>query len=230
MRIRKKAITLMAVVLLGIVIGSLTVTEHRLTRLENGVLRLHILADSDAAADQADKLAVRDALLARAGEWMYHADTQAEAVKELEANLSEIEAIAQETLRKRGSEAGVRAMVCETEFPVRTYGSVTLPAGTYQALRVEIGTGSGRNWWCVMYPSLCVPAAGCERTETDTELMHDTFDAGVCDLAEHPSRYEVRLKCVEILRGIRKYVAQQFEGTDQENGMESDTEGLENSN
>ena len=206
MRIRKKAMTLMVVVLLGIVIGSLAVTEHRLTRLENGVLRLHILADSDAAADQADKLAVRDALLARAGEWMYQADTQAEAVKELEANLSEIEAIAQETLRKRGSEVGVRAMVCDTEFPVRTYGSVTLPAGTYQALRVEIGTGSGRNWWCVMYPPLCLPAVCDERKSEEnvekSDSAEELFTEEERDILHYPKKYEIRFALWDKIKAI----------------------------
>lgn len=183
-------------------------TEHTLSRLEEGVLRLHILANSDTDADQTVKYAVRDALLARSSEWFADAPTRAQALENLEAHLPQMEAIAQETLSALGLSDAVSASICQTDFPARTYETVTLPAGSYTALRIEIGEAAGKNWWCVMYPSLCVPAAGCK---TDNQArMAEHFDSAVCDMTAAPEHYAIRLKCVEIWRGFKNWVQSRF--------------------
>ncbi len=192
-------------------------TEQTLTRLEDGVLRLHILANSDSAADQNRKMLVRDALLARSTEWMTESHTRREAIVQLEKQLPQIEAIAEETLRSAGCSDTVRATVCKTEFPSRAYDEITLPAGNYEALRIEIGEGAGQNWWCVMYPTLCVPAAAAE-SMTDAEVMEMHFDAAVCDMAMHPEDYEIRLKCVELWRDIKGAVRTEWEKLKEEKG------------
>lgn len=198
---KRKMLGILMMVLLIVGAASIAVTERRLTELENGVLRLHILANSDSNADQMLKLHVRDALLSQSERWMYNAENAADAEMQLQQHLPEIKAIAEATLRAYGSSEKVCVLLCDTEFPVRTYEDVTLPAGIYHALRVEIGAAEGHNWWCVMYPSLCVPAAGCNAVSE----MSEEFSAGVCDMTANPSKYAVRFKCVEIVRGIRNY-------------------------
>ena len=93
----------------------------------------------------------------------------------------------------------------QTAFPARTYGDVTLPEGDYQALRVEIGAAAGQNWWCVMYPAMCIPAAAVPAEEM--------LDAEAYELAANPEKYEVRLKCVELYRAVSKWVTQKMTET-----------------
>lgn len=212
---KRKIIGLLAIVLIGLACASIAVTEHRLTTLEQGILRLHILANSDSDIDQILKIQVRDALLAQSEMWMYQANSEAEAAWQIQRHLDAIKMIAVRTLRENGCADTVKAMLCDTYFPVRTYGNVTLPAGIYHALRIEIGAAEGHNWWCVMYPSLCVPAVSCDAKTQ----MSGEFDASICDMTENPSRYTVRFKCVEIVRGIRRYA---FEHLTEEIVMEND--------
>lgn len=123
------------------------------------VLRLHILAETDSAADQQNKLAVRDALLAQSGETFAAAQSLEEALAATNGQLEALRQTAEQTLRARGCGAAVRVELCEESFSTRTYEAGTLPAGRYHALRVTIGEGRGQNWWCVMYPPLCIPTA-----------------------------------------------------------------------
>ncbi len=127
--------------------------------LRGQVLRMHILAESDLPADQQNKLAVRDALLAQSGGLFAGADNVQQATALAEAHLAELQATAEQTLRQRGCTAPVQVTLAEADFATRVYEKGTLPAGRYRALQVTIGGGQGHNWWCVMYPPLCVPAA-----------------------------------------------------------------------
>lgn len=166
-------------------------TEQALSALEEGIIRLHITADSDSLADQTQKLMIRDAVLAHAADW----DTANDCLTALERALPEIERISTETLRQAGSAAAVSAEITEEDFPARQYGAVTLPAGRYRALRITVGSGAGQNWWCVMYPAMCIPAASEAAAE-------DTLSEAVRDMALHPEQYEIRLKCVDTARAV----------------------------
>jgi len=190
----KKAIRLFAILFCAVTAANLLHTEAMLEQVERSVIRLHILADSDSTADQTHKLLVRDALLQSAGDWIPDGATWAEGCAALREKLPEIQKKAEETLRAAGCDAPVQVSFGEAAFPDRSYGDFTLPAGNYQALRVEIGSGSGQNWWCVMYPALCLPAAGSR----PVSLPED----GAGELTAHPEKYEVRLKCVDVLRAV----------------------------
>lgn len=119
-------------------------------------LRLHIIADSDSAAAQEAKLAVRDAVLACVRERFARVSTRDEAEEALKALGSEIEAAARAVLISRGMDDNVQLMLGDFDFPDREYGGIVYPAGRYRALRLLIGSGGGRNWWCVMFPPLCI--------------------------------------------------------------------------
>lgn len=127
------------------------------------VLRLHILANSDSAADQAVKLRVRDAVLEAFGGFFSAAGTLEEAEKAAMENLPAIEETARRVLAEEGCSYPVKAELTRMYFDTREYGETTLPAGEYQALRLSIGEAGGKNWWCVMFPPICVPAAGPDR-------------------------------------------------------------------
>lgn len=121
------------------------------------VVRLHILANSDSTADQTLKLQVRDAVTAAAAEWA--AQTPAEARRLAQEQLTHIEEVARQTVRAAGSTDAVAVEYTPLYFTTRQYGATTLPAGMYDAVRVTIGEGKGQNWWCVMYPPMCVGGA-----------------------------------------------------------------------
>ncbi len=120
------------------------------------VLRLRVIAESDSEQDQALKLLVRDAVLAEAPAFFGDCADAAEAERRACEASDAIREIAEEALRAAGGDCTVRISVGRERFPRRDYGGWTLPAGTYRALRITLGEGGGRNWWCVLYPGLCV--------------------------------------------------------------------------
>lgn len=127
--------------------------------LNEDLIRLQVVGASDSAEDQAVKLKVRDAVLAAIGAAMEAAQNPEEALAFLKASLPRIQSCANETLQKLGLSERARVSLCRENFPVRHYDTFTLPSGVYESLRVIIGEGEGHNWWCVAYPSLCLPAA-----------------------------------------------------------------------
>ncbi len=133
--------------------------------LYDRVIRLHVLANSDSEADQADKLAVRDAVLAEAARLTDGVTALCDAKCALEANLDGFRETAESVLRSRGSEEAVRVTLTRERYPTRTYAGFALPAGSYDSLRVMIGDAAGHNWWCILFPQLCTAAALSEKAE-----------------------------------------------------------------
>ena len=162
---------------------------------ENAV-RLHILANSDSEEDQALKLKVRDAVLALSADWQEEAATAAEALALAESRLPTIRETAQAVVAAAGCDYPVTAEVCRMYFTTRQYDTLTLPAGTYDAVRLSIGAGEGQNWWCVMYPPLCVGAA------TDRQQATSLWSDGQRDLVQGGDRYVVKFKVVEWVQGL----------------------------
>lgn len=139
--------------------------EYRLPPL----IRLHILANSDSAQDQALKYKIRDHVVTLMGEKFKEAESIEESRDILRASLDELEEEARLTLREAGSPDGVRAVYGIFDFPARQYDTFSLPAGKYEALRLVIGKGQGANWWCVLFPPLCFVDAQ-KTTGYDTPL------------------------------------------------------------
>ena len=159
--------------------------------VRKNAVRLHILANSDSEEDQALKLKVRDAVLAASEDWPQTADTAEEALAMAESRLPELEAVARHVILAEGYDYPVTAEVCRMYFTTRQYDTLTLPAGMYDAVRISIGDGAGQNWWCVMYPPLCVGAA-TDRKEA-TSLWSDSQQ----ELMQGGERYVVKFKVVE---------------------------------
>lgn len=127
--------------------------------------RLHIIANSDSEYDQEIKLKVRDAILRLTEEDMSEFKNVKEAEKYAAENLSRLIECANNVLEENGAEYTARGEIGVFEFPDRTYGDVTYPAGDYYALRIVLGNGSGKNWWCVMFPPLCVINTEAEQSD-----------------------------------------------------------------
>ena len=159
------------------------------------VLRVHILANSDSAADQSLKLGVRDRVLAQCSRCYDGCADKETALRITRAHLSEIEAIAAEEIRSRGFSYPVRAEVERMYFDTRYYEEFTLPAGEYDALRLTIGEGGGHNWWCVMFPSLCVGAACGDE-------LRDKLDEGEYQVVS-ADQLDFRFKLVEMFYQLK---------------------------
>lgn len=170
--------------------------------IRSDVLRLHVIANSDSSVDQNLKLRLRDYILEE-GEDIFDGSVNVEnAVKKIEPKLVELENSAETFVKNAGFDYDVKITLSNEYFTTRTYESVTLPAGKYLALRVVIGSGEGHNWWCVMFPPMCVPAADkkdeIENVFTDKEIK----------LVESKPKYEPRFKVVEIYEQIRETISE----------------------
>ena len=139
-------------------------------QLAADTLRLHIRADTDSVRDQSAKLAVRDAVLALTDE-VCPADSRADARAWAAKNLVRFELTARQTLASLGIRTPVKACLVNMYFPARRYPTGQLPAGRYDAVRIDIGSGGGRNWWCVLYPGLCSFAQGGYALPAENDLV-----------------------------------------------------------
>ena len=123
--------------------------------LSDGVFRLHVIANSDSDKDQQLKLKVRDSLLEYMNEICSNCSTKEEAISIANNHTADFQKIAEQTIIENGFNYPVKININNFYFPTKNYGDISLPAGIYDALRVEIGDAKGQNWWCVMFPSLC---------------------------------------------------------------------------
>ena len=134
--------------------------------LAGQVLRLHVVANSDSWQDQRLKLLVRDAILVRAGELLDGVSDRQGAEQALAPHLDELARTAAETLAAEGCGDAVTVTLADQWFPTKEYDGFALPAGRYRALKVTIGEGGGRNWWCVVFPPLCLGSVTEKSVET----------------------------------------------------------------
>jgi stage II sporulation protein R len=164
--------------------------------LNNNLLRLHVVADSDEPEKQTQKLLVKDAVVSYLQERMENVEDLSQAVAFLEGELPALEQLARRTLDAAGVTDRVTVSLEKEAFPVRKYDTFSLPSGVYQSLRIVIGEGKGHNWWCVVFPRLCLPA-------TSQGFEDNAAGAGFSDplvntLEEKPG-YEVRFFFLDCL-------------------------------
>ena len=171
--------------------------------LADKVVRLHILANSDSEEDQALKLQVRDVVLTRAEELLRASDGRGEAEVMLREHLRELTQVAQTAIAENGYGYSVRTELANTVFPTREYEDFSLPAGNYLALRVIIGEGEGKNWWCVVFPPLC--------SQSSADLAQTAMAAGLSQsdvaLLEEDGGYVLKFKSIEIWEWLRRKFA-----------------------
>lgn len=168
-------------------------------QLPRDVVRLHVVANSNGAEDQAVKLLVRDAVLEEAARWYQGAGSMEEASSRLCTHLQSIAGAARQVLGEQGVGYSATAQMTEMYFPTRDYGDFRLPAGRYRTLRVALGEGAGKNWWCVVFPSLCLPAA----TQEEALL---TLPEGERQVVEGGQEVQVKLKAVELWESLREWL------------------------
>ena len=165
--------------------------------IRSETLRLHILANSDREEDQALKLQVRDRILESMEQTIEVPDSLSEAKESARKNLDKIKQIASEEVKRCGFNYKVDAEIVNMYFTTRQYEHFTLPAGMYDAVRVTIGEAKGKNWWCVLYPPLCIPAA-----QSDLIIDHTYGEKEQAIVTSDP-KYEVRFAFIEWLESVK---------------------------
>ncbi len=136
-------------------ICAISYAQNVSTDIANSVFRLHVIANSDSKEDQNLKYKVRDNLLNHMNNICKNCTSKEEAISLVEQNKNTFKQIALDTIKSEGYSYDVNINIGNFEFPTKNYGDISLPAGFYDALRVEIGEAKGQNWWCVMFPPLC---------------------------------------------------------------------------
>ena len=174
----KMSIILSILLFLYTSICAISYAESVSYSISDSVLRLHVLANSDSSEDQALKYKVRDNLLNYMNTLCSNCSSKEEALEIAETHKNEFEQIALDTIKKEGYNYDVNIKIGNFKFPTKTYGDISLPAGYYDALRVEIGKANGQNWWCVMFPSLCFidVSSGIVPDKSKEELKNNLSD------------------------------------------------------
>ena len=173
--------------------------------ISESVLRLHIIANSDSISDQKLKLMVRDRLIKQGGKIFSAAQNPYDAEKTALLNSDLITAISEDEVRKCGYNYKIRTEIGRYAFPQKNYGDITLPAGKYKAVRVIIGEGKGKNWWCVMYPPLCFVKGTVSVPNDSDAYLKTQLTEGEYKLIKEEEVPDVRLqfKLLEIFNKLK---------------------------
>ena len=164
------------------------------------IIRFHVIANSDTKADQNLKLAVRDAVGIKMSGLLKDAADRSRSEAVIRKNMEDMKQTAEKVIAERGYDYDVDICLTDTDFPVKTYGAYTFPAGNYEALEIVIGAGKGHNWWCVMYPNMCFQGSMYEvideKAETSLQevLTQEEYDSIIED-----SDYKIQFKYLSFL-------------------------------
>ena len=179
--------------------------------ISDSVFRLHVIANSDSQEDQNLKYKVRDALLEYMNTLCSYEFSKEEAMNIAQNHIDDFSNIAQDIVTQNGYDYPINVSIGKYNFPTKEYGDVSLPAGNYDALRVEIGSASGHNWWCVMFPPLCfVDVSSGVVAESSKELLQDGMSEEEYDLltkSSDNSELNFKFKIVELFENLKLKLA-----------------------
>lgn len=200
----KKCIILLALtIFMGILLFYTYIGDGDRENDYEGIIRLHVIANSNTVGDQALKLKVRDAVIAYMDD-QTNLGTVDKTREHLEGNLDRLEAIANGVIAAEGYNYTAKADIGVRYIPEKNYGDITFPAGNYEALNITLGHGDGENWWCVLFPPLCLLDEGTENVLSESGLSEDDFSDGeisdekLASLTEN-QRLQLRWKLIELL-------------------------------
>ena len=169
--------------------------------LGNRLIRLHVVANSDSEEDQALKLKVRDAVVDRLQETMQNLPDVEDAKAYLEEHLPELEAFVNQLIRELGFADTAKVSLDREAFDIREYDTFSLPSGQYESLRITIGEGEGKNWWCVVFPTLCLPATSEDFEDT---AVGAGFSKGLTESLQSDS-FHIRFFLLDCLGQIENF-------------------------
>lgn len=179
---------------------------HGESEIYDSVLRLHVIANSDTQEDQELKLRVRDAILTASEDMLKSATTREEAATLIGQNIDALTNAAEQEIARCGYDYPVNITLSQEEYPTKSYESFCFPSGEYLSLRVMIGNSSGQNWWCVLFPPLCLSAATEKRDAEDAFIAAGLTGEQYKIITETDNvKYTARFKILEVLEDAKKY-------------------------
>ncbi len=202
----KRFFVLLSLLTLFIFVSALSYVNAVSEDIANIVFRLHVIANSDSKEDQELKLKVRDALLSYMNTLAKDCSSKEEVVALAKEHQEEFKKIAEQVINDNGFSYPVTIQIGDSDFPTKTYGDISLPAGTYDALRVQIGDAKGQNWWCVMFPPLCFVdvSTGVVPDESKKEMQENLNDEEY-DLISKTDNNEIhfKFKLIEFFQNLK---------------------------
>ena len=196
---QKRTLALVLLIVSALTVSVCAALQVQQQRMSEKIIRLHVVANSDSGADQAVKLHVRDAVLAAARQALQGAGDPQQAIAQA---LPALEAAANAALAAQGSRETARVSFRRELFPTRDYDTFSLPSGVYRSLRVTIGAGGGHNWWCVIFPSLCVPATADGFVQAAEAGGFTRAEIGLMTQADEG--YVLKFRSLELLQALKK--------------------------
>ena len=188
----------LALAFLGCMVFLAFTADRQASAVSDSVLRFHVVANSDDARDQELKLLVRDEIARLTDKMFAAAQSKEQAIEIAAQNQPQIQNAAKAVLLENGCTDDVEVEIKNLFFPTKHYENVTFPAGTYDAIHITIGEGKGKNWWCVIFPQVCVGAC--------SGRLEDTLSTETANKAYNSKKYTVRFQTVEIFENIKKYL------------------------
>ena len=174
--------------------------------ISSSVFRLHVIANSDSEADQNLKYIVRDNLLNYMNNICANCSSKEEAITIAKAHIDDFKQIALNTIHSEGYNYNVTINIGNFEFPTKYYGDISLPAGYYDALKVEIGNAKGQNWWCVMFPSLCIiDSNNISFSESSEQLLQENLSEEELSIISNTSTtpdIKIKFKLIELFENL----------------------------
>lgn len=201
----KRFFLLCFLLIIYILISAISYTQAVCKNISDSVFRLHVIANSDSTEDQNLKLLVRDNILEYMTSISVGLTSKEEVINLAKSHLSDLEAIAKQTILDNGYDYDVCLEIGNFVFPTKTYGDITLPPGHYDALRIKIGKAEGQNWWCVMFPPLCfVDVTTGVVPEESKEMIKDNLseEEYALILSNSSSDAQFKFKIVEVLQNF----------------------------
>jgi stage II sporulation protein R len=198
----KKTIKFIGIAALLLVLFGVGVLLSDSMTLRNDVVRLHVVANSDTEVDQKTKLSVKDAIVAYIRQDITQLENAKQAKLYLQERLPQLREVANKTLTSLGVTDRAKVYLTTEEFGVRDYDTFSLPSGVYDSLRVEIGQAQGKNWWCVIFPALCLPAS---QDGFEDVAVSAGFNNGLIDTLTTDNGYEIRFYFLDCLGKIQNF-------------------------
>lgn len=210
----KKLIYFISIGLICFFVFTVYSFEKTQNEITNSVVRLHVVANSDKTYDQNLKLKVRDRIIAEFSDDFSSLNSQKDAKKFIKNNMEKIKDVAIDEVNKNGYDYDISVELKKDSFPTKTYGSVTLPKGTYDALKVNIGLANGKNWWCVVFPPLCFAESTVSFEDDSVALLGANMSKDTSDFVktEKSEGVKIKFKAYEIWQTGKDKITAFFKG------------------
>lgn len=205
----KRYFIITLLLLLYTLIYSISYANNIVSDLSDSVFRLHVIANSDSDEDQNLKYLVRDELISYMNDLCSNISSKEEAISIANEHIDDFYKIAKQVIKNNGFDYDINISIGNFPFPTKSYGDISLPAGYYDALKVEIGEAKGKNWWCVMFPSLCFVdvSNGIVPEESKEELQSTLLDEEYKLISSQDSEYKFKFKIVELFENTKIFTA-----------------------